>query len=152
MIQFQLNDKAVEADVPGETPLLWVLREEFGLTGSKFGCGGGYCGCCAVHLNGAAIRSCVTPISAAQGQKITTIEGLQEGDDLHPVQKAWIAQDVAQCGYCQAGQIMSAAALLKTNANPSDEEIDRGMEGNLCRCGSYHRIRLAVRTAAGGKV
>lgn len=152
MIQFQLNDKPVEADVPDETPLLWVLREEFGLTGSKFGCGGGYCGCCTVHLNGSAIRSCVTPIRAARGQDVTTIEGLKNGDTLHPVQKAWITHDVAQCGYCQAGQIMSAAALLDKNANPSDEEIDQGMEGNLCRCGSYHRIRLAVRTAAGGKV
>ena len=151
MIQFQLNDKPVEADVPDETPLLWVLREEFGLTGSKFGCGGGYCGCCTVHLNGSAIRSCVTPISAARGQDVTTIEGLKNGDTLHPVQKAWIAHDVAQCGYCQAGQIMSAAALLDKNANPSDEEIDQGMEGNMCRCGSYHRIRLAVRSAAGGK-
>lgn len=129
------------------TPLLWVLRDTLRLTGSKFGCGFGICGACTVHMDGEAVRSCMVPVSSAAGSRITTIEGLSP-DGAHPVQQAWMAENVPQCGYCQAGQIMSAAALLAKNASPTDEEIDRAMEGNLCRCGTYMRIRRAIHRAA----
>ena len=131
------------------SPLLWVLRDELGLVGTKYGCGIAQCGACTVHVNGTAIRSCVMPVSAVGDQEVTTIEGLANGAELHPLQKEWITQDVAQCGYCQAGQIMSAAALLATNASPTDEDIDQAMSGNYCRCGTYNRIRSAIHTAAG---
>ena len=135
----------VEADA--DTPLLWVLRDHVGLVGTKFGCGIAQCGACTVHANGNAVRSCSVPVSNAAGLSITTIEGLsKEGD--HPVQKAWIEHDVPQCGYCQSGQIMSAAALLDSNANPSDAEIDAAMSGNICRCGTYTRIKSAIKTAS----
>jgi isoquinoline 1-oxidoreductase subunit alpha len=129
------------------TPLLWVLRDSLGLTGSKFGCGFGICGACTVHLDGEAVRSCVLPVADADGRRITTIEGLSN-DGSHPVQRAWVEENVPQCGYCQAGQIMSAAALLAANASPSDPEIDAAMKGNLCRCGTYQRIRRAIHRAA----
>ncbi len=138
--------RAVEA--AADTPLLWVLRDNFGLTGTKFGCGGGYCGACTVHLAGAAVRSCQVPVSAVAGKRITTIEGLSPTGD-HPVQAAWIAEDVVQCGYCQVGQIMSAAALLATRAQPNDDDIDSAMSGNICRCGTYQRVRAAIHRAAG---
>ncbi|MDP6690582.1 MAG: (2Fe-2S)-binding protein [Alphaproteobacteria bacterium] len=128
-------------------PLLWYLRDELGLTGSKFGCGEALCGTCTVHLGGEAVRSCVTSVADAAGREVTTIEGL-DSDGNHPVQRAWRAENVPQCGYCQAGQIMQAAALLQANPDPSDEEIIEGMEGNICRCGTYQRIHAAVRTAA----
>ena len=131
------------------TPLLWVLREQLELTGTKFGCGIAQCGACTVHVNGAAIRSCITPVSAVAEQNISTIEGLALGpDQLHPLQQAWIDEQVPQCGYCQSGQLMSAAALLAQNASPSDAEIDDAMAGNICRCGMYSRIRKAIKTAA----
>jgi isoquinoline 1-oxidoreductase subunit alpha len=129
-------------------PLLWVLREDFGLIGTKFGCGQGVCGACTVHLNGAPIRSCLTQCAGATGLAVTTIEGLAYGNLLHPVQRAWTELRVAQCGYCQAGQMMSAAALLETTANPTDAQIDDAMVGNLCRCGTYERIRAAIKLAA----
>jgi isoquinoline 1-oxidoreductase alpha subunit len=135
-------------DILEDTPLLWVLRDSLGLVGTKYGCGVGSCGSCTVHLDGQPVRSCLVPAVAAAGQSITTIEGLAEGDELHPLQQAWIALDVPQCGYCQAGQIMSAAALLNDNPAPSDTEIDRAMSGNLCRCGCYVRIRQAIHDAA----
>jgi isoquinoline 1-oxidoreductase alpha subunit len=136
-------------DVDEATPLLWVLRDSLGLVGAKYGCGVAQCGACTVHLNGAAVRSCTLPVSAAAGQKITTIEGLAGKDGkLSAVQAAWIEHDVAQCGYCQAGQIMSATALLKTNPKPTDADIDAAMGGNLCRCGTYTRIRKAIHSAA----
>jgi isoquinoline 1-oxidoreductase alpha subunit len=141
--------RAIEVDDP-ETPLLWVLRDELGLTGTKYGCGVAQCGACTVHVNGKAVRSCVVAVSSVEGQPITTIEGLSPGAD-HPLQRAWVDVDVAQCGYCQAGQIMAAAALLKQRPEPSDEEITRAMAGNLCRCGTYPRIREAIRKAAGMK-
>ena len=128
-------------------PLLWALRENLGLTGTKFGCGMALCGACTVHLNGAPIRSCITPLAVVTEQKVTTIEGLG-GAELHPVQRAWLELDVPQCGYCQSGQIMSAAALLAGNPDPSDAEIDQAMAGNICRCGTYHRIRQAIHRAA----
>jgi isoquinoline 1-oxidoreductase alpha subunit len=146
-IEFQLNNKKIKADADPEMPLLWAIRDVIGLTGTKFGCGKALCGACTVHLNGEAIRSCVTPISAIAGQKITTIEGLSE-DGSHPVQKAWIDLKVPQCGYCQCGQIMSATALLNKTPNPSDAEIDEAMSGNLCRCGTYHRIKAAIKSVA----
>ncbi|MGH8623023.1 MAG: (2Fe-2S)-binding protein [Burkholderiales bacterium] len=130
-----------------ETPLLWVLRENLGLTGTKFGCGTALCGACTVHLNGEAVRSCTTQVSQVAGRKITTIEGLSR-DGSHPVQRAWVAEQVPQCGYCQAGQIMSAAALLARNRNPSDAEIERAMVGHICSCGTYNRVRKAIHTAA----
>ncbi len=137
-------------DVDPSTPLLWVLRDNFGLVGTKFGCGGGYCGACTVHLNGNPIRSCSVPVRAAAGKPITTIEGLASSDGtLHPLQEAWIEHDVPQCGYCQAGQIMSAAALLNKNSRPSESDINAALTGNLCRCGTYNRIRKAIHTAAG---
>jgi isoquinoline 1-oxidoreductase alpha subunit len=146
-ISFNLNGKTVSVTAEPDTPLLWVIRDEIGLTGTKFGCGAALCGACTVHLDGAPIRSCQTPVSAAAGQKVSTVESLSS-DNSHPLQKAWIAHDVPQCGYCQSGQLMSAAALLSTNKNPSDSDIDNAMSGNLCRCGTYNRIRAAIKTAA----
>jgi isoquinoline 1-oxidoreductase alpha subunit len=146
-IQFTLNGKPQTVDVNPNMPLLWVLRDTLGMTGTKFGCGMALCGACTVHIDGEATRSCVTPISTVSGKKIITIEGLSP-DRSHPVQKAWIEIDVPQCGYCQSGQIMSAAALLATKAQPSDAEIDDAMKGNICRCGTYQRIRQAVHRAA----
>ena len=148
-IKLSINGKSVEVDVDPETPLLWVLRDTVGLTGTKYGCGMALCGACTVHLDGEPIRSCVTPVSAVGEQQITTIEGLSS-DRSHPVQQAWIALDVPQCGYCQSGQIMSAAALLAKNPKPTDADIDAAMAGNLCRCGTYPRIRAAIHRAAGG--
>jgi isoquinoline 1-oxidoreductase alpha subunit len=140
------KDTAVNADE--STPILWALRDTLGMTGTKFGCGAALCGACTVHLNGSAIRSCVTPISAAAGQKITTIEAVATDRVGKAVQDAWVKHDVAQCGYCQSGQVMSATALLKTNARPSDADIDGAMAGNICRCGTYVRIRAAIKDAA----
>ncbi len=142
-----INNKDHQVDVAPDTPLLWVLRDHLNMPGTKFGCGIAQCGACTVHLNGNAIRSCSLPVSSIGDGKITTIEGLSEDGD-HPVQQAWLEHDVAQCGYCQAGQIMSAAALLERNSNPSDEEIESAMNGNLCRCGTYLRIKRAIKTAA----
>jgi isoquinoline 1-oxidoreductase alpha subunit len=147
MIKLNVNGKDVEADVEDDTPLLWVLRDTLGLTGTKFGCGMALCGACTVHLNGSPVRSCVTPVTAVGTQKITTIEGLSP-DRSHPVQKAWLELDVPQCGYCQSGQIMSAAALLAQKPIPTDQDIDVAMSGNLCRCGTYQRIRAAIHRAA----
>jgi len=145
-----VNGKAVTVDVPADMPLLWVIREVLNLPGTKFGCGMSLCGACTVHVNGAATRSCVTTIAEANGKQITTIEGLAS-NTLHPLQKAWMDVDVAQCGYCQAGQLMSAAALLKQHPNPTDAQIDAAMDGNICRCGTYLRIREAIHKAAVGK-
>lgn len=142
-----INGKNQQVDVDPGTPVLWVLRDHLNLTGTKYGCGIAQCGACTVHLDGEAVRSCQLPVSAVSDKKITTIEGLSEKGD-HPVQKAWLEHDVPQCGYCQAGQIMSAAALLKNNPKPSDSEIDAGMNGNICRCGTYTRIKAAIKTAA----
>ena len=142
-----INGEKKEVDVDPNTPLLWVLREDLDLVGTKYGCGMSQCGACTVHLNGAAVRSCVFPVSAVANQPITTIEGLSENGD-HPVQKAWLEEDVAQCGYCQSGQIMSAAALLNNNPNPSDEDIDLAMSGNICRCATYVRIKKAIKKAS----
>jgi isoquinoline 1-oxidoreductase subunit alpha len=142
-----VNGKPVEVEVEPGAPLLWVLRESLGLTGTKFGCGMSLCGACTIHLNGEATRSCVTPASAAVGKEITTIEGVS-ADLSHAVQKAWIAEDVPQCGYCQSGQIMSAAALLRAKPQPTDQDIDGAMSGNICRCGTYPRIRRAIHRAA----
>ena len=149
MAQYNLkiNGQTYKADVEPDTPLLWVLRDNLGLVGTKYGCGIAQCGACTVHLNDTATRSCVLPVSAVGSSKVTTIEGLSEKGD-HPVQLAWDEVDVAQCGYCQAGQIMTASALLKKNAKPSDQEIETAMNGNLCRCGTYHRIREAVKVAS----
>ncbi len=143
----KINGKSQEVDVDSSTPILWVLRDHLQLVGTKYGCGIAQCGACTIHLNGVAIRSCSLPIASVGGQEITTIEGLSENAD-HPLQKAWLEHDVPQCGYCQAGQIMNAAALLKNNPNPSDEEIDATMNGNICRCGTYTRIKSAIKTAA----
>ncbi len=146
----QVNGQSRTVDVAPDTPLLWVLRDHLDLVGTKFGCGIGQCGACTVHLDGVPARSCLTPVSTATAMKITTIEGLAEdAAHLHPVQEAWCELDVAQCGYCQAGQIMTAAALLKQNPNPSDEDIDSAMAGNLCRCATYYRIRQGIKHAAG---
>lgn len=142
-----INGEEREVEVAQDTPLLWVLRDHLNLPGTKFGCGISQCGACTVHLNGNAVRSCSLPVSAIGDNEITTIEGLSENGD-HPVQKAWLEHDVPQCGYCQAGQIMSASALLNRNPNPTDEEIDSAMNGNLCRCGTYLRIKRAIKTAA----
>jgi len=142
-----VNGKARELNVDPATPLLWALREQLGLTGTKFGCGMALCGACTVHVDGNAIRSCVTPVAAVAGKRITTIEGLSS-DRSHPVQQAWLQVQVPQCGYCQPGQMMSAAALLAVNSNPSDADIDDAMAGNLCRCGTYARIRKAIHVAA----
>lgn len=149
MITLKINGETREFNVDPATPILWVIREQAGLTGTKFGCGIAQCGACTVHLNGSPIRSCVTPLQAAMGQDITTIEGIAtKSGDLHPVQKAWIAEQVPQCGYCQSGQIMSAVALLNANPSPSDAEIDEAMNGNICRCGTYLRIRKGIKSAA----
>jgi len=147
MIDLNLNGRNVAVDVDTDMPLLWVLRDVLGLTGTKYGCGMALCGACTVHLDGAPVRACVTPVSAASGKRVTTIEGLSP-DNSHPVQRAWIELDVPQCGYCQSGQIMSAAALLAQTAQPSDAEIDAAMGGNICRCGTYQRIRAAIHRAA----
>ncbi|WP_034301276.1 (2Fe-2S)-binding protein [Herbaspirillum sp. RV1423] len=144
---FNLNGKQVTVQAEPDTPLLWVIRDEIGLTGTKFGCGVALCGACTVQLDGAPIRSCQTPVSAAAGKKVATVESLSK-DNSHPLQKAWIAHDVPQCGYCQSGQLMSAAALLRTNKNPSDADIENAMSGNICRCGTYNRIRAAIKSAA----
>ena len=141
-----VNGERHSVDVPPQMPLLWVLRDKLKLTGTKYGCGIAECGACTVHVDGVAMRSCVTPVAAVSGA-VTTIEGLATGPDLHPLQAAWMAHDVPQCGYCQSGQIMSAAALLADNPAPSDADIDRAMSGNYCRCGTYLRIRKAVRSA-----
>jgi isoquinoline 1-oxidoreductase subunit alpha len=152
--QLKINGKTVSVQADPDTPLLWVVRDEVGLTGTKFGCGGGFCGSCTVHLDGKPVRSCQTLLSAAAGKSVSTIESLSR-NNTHPLQKAWIAHDVPQCGYCQSGQLMSAAALLSQNKNPSDTDIDTAMKGNLCRCGTYVRVRAAIKTAAaemrGGK-
>jgi aerobic-type carbon monoxide dehydrogenase small subunit (CoxS/CutS family) len=142
-----VNGKVHEVDVSPQMPLLWVLRDKLKLTGTKYGCGIAQCGACTVHIDGAAVRACVVPVSAVTGA-VTTIEGLAPGGDLHPLQAAWIEHDVPQCGYCQSGQIMSAAALLASNRRPSDKDIDIALAGNYCRCGTYVRIRRAVHTAA----
>src|SRR5213594_3249529 len=147
MIKLKVNRKPQSVDVNPDTPLLWVLRENLGLTGTKFGCGMALCGACTVHLNGEAVRSCVTPVSRAAGKEVTTIEGLSS-DLSHPLQRAWIEKDVPQCGYCQSGQIMSAAVLLRENPHPTDADIDDAMSGNICRCGTYQRIRRAIHRAA----
>ena len=147
MISLNLNGGNTAVDVDADMPLLWVLRDILGLTGTKYGCGMALCGACTVHLDGQPVRSCVTPVSAASGKRVTTIEGLSP-DNSHPVQRAWIELDVPQCGYCQSGQIMSAAALLAQTAQPSDAEIDAAMAGNICRCGTYQRIRAAIHRAA----
>jgi isoquinoline 1-oxidoreductase alpha subunit len=147
-VKLNVNGTDHDVDVPDDQPLLWVLRDELNLVGTKFGCGMAQCGACTVHLNGTPVRSCSVPAVAAAGQKITTIEGLAQGGTLTAVQKAWIEHDVPQCGYCQAGQIMSATALLRQNKNPSDSDIDAFMSGNLCRCGTYLRIRKAIKSAA----
>ncbi|WP_299154064.1 (2Fe-2S)-binding protein [uncultured Christiangramia sp.] len=146
-ITLNINDKEHSFDIDPNTPLLWVLRDHLNLVGTKFGCGISQCGACTVHFNGNAVRSCQLPASSATGNKITTIEGLSENGD-HPVQKAWLEHDVPQCGYCQAGQIMSATALLKRNPNPTDSEIENAMNGNICRCGTYTRIKAAIKTAS----
>ena len=149
MIELKINGVSHKFNVDPATPLLWAIREQAGLTGTKFGCGIALCGACTVHLNGAPIRSCVIPVQAAAGQEITTIEGLASSDgDLHPVQQAWINEQVPQCGYCQSGQIMAAAALLNNNVSPSDKDIDEAMSGIVCRCGTYGRIRKGIKTAA----
>jgi len=146
-INFKLNGKAVEVDVDPKTPLLWVIRDTLGLTGTKYSCGMGICGSCTVHIDGETARSCVTPIESVQGKTIVTIEGLAQ-NGFHPVQKAWIEEEVPQCGYCQPGQIMAAVKLLEQNPNPSDADIDNAMSGVLCRCGTYQRIRKAIHTVA----
>jgi len=147
MITLNLNGRDTTLDVDEDMPLLWVLRDIAGLTGTKYGCGMALCGACTVHLEGAPVRSCVMPIRAASGKRVTTIEGLSS-DNSHPVQRAWIELDVPQCGYCQSGQIMSAAALLAQNPQPADADIDAAMAGNICRCGTYQRIRAAIHRAA----
>ena len=147
MIKLKVNDKAHSVDVDGDTPLLWVLRDVLGMTGTKFGCGQALCGACTVHLDGTAVRSCQTFVSDAAGAEVTTIEGLSS-DGNHPVQVAWRDLNVPQCGYCQVGQIMQAASLLKETPNPTDEDIDAAMSGNICRCGTYNQIRAAIKDAA----
>ena len=147
MISLDVNGKRHDLEVSGDMPLLWVLRENVGLTGTKFGCGLGQCGACTVHIDGVATRSCITPVSAIAGKKITTIEGLSSAGD-HPLQKAWIAEQVPQCGYCQSGQIMTAAALLEKNKKPTREQIVAHMNGNICRCGTYNHIVAAIQRAA----
>lgn len=147
--QLKVNGQSMQVDADSSTPLLWVLRDHLHLLGTKYGCGVGACGACTVHLNGRAMRSCQLPIAAVGAQAITTIEGITgAANEMHPVQKAWLELDVAQCGYCQTGQIMSAVALLKSNPNPSDTEIEAAMTGNICRCGTYLRIKAAIQTAA----
>lgn len=150
VINLNVNGKKQTVDVDPKTPMLWVLRDHLKLVGTKYGCGIAQCGACTIHIDGTAVRSCQLPASAAENKVITTIEGLSENGD-HPVQKAWLEHDVPQCGYCQAGQIMSAAALLNENPNPSDEQIVSAMNGNICRCGTYTRIKAAIKTAANSK-
>ena len=147
MLRLTINGRTEEVDIDPDTPLLWVLRDTLGLTGTKFGCGIAQCGACTVHVDGVATRSCSVPVSAVEGDKIVTIEGLSNNGSLHPVQRAWIAHDVPQCGYCQSGMIMAVAALLKENPQPSDADIDAAIT-NICRCGTYARIRTAIHTAA----
>jgi aerobic-type carbon monoxide dehydrogenase small subunit (CoxS/CutS family) len=147
VVKFTLNGKAQTVDAAPAMPLLWVLRDSLGLTGTKFGCGMSLCGACTVHINGQAVRSCVTPISTVAGKSVVTIEGLS-ADASHPIQQAWIEEDVPQCGYCQSGQIMTAAALLAKTSRPSDADIDEAMHGNICRCGTYDTIRSAIHRAA----
>jgi aerobic-type carbon monoxide dehydrogenase small subunit (CoxS/CutS family) len=147
MIKLTVNGEAREVDVDPQTPLLWVLRDHLDLTGTKFGCGIAQCGACTVHVGGVATRSCTTPVAAVAGREVVTIEGLS-ANAAHPVQRAWVELDVPQCGFCQSGQIMAAASLLQGNPRPSDAEIDQGLSGNLCRCGTYNRIRAAVKRAA----
>jgi isoquinoline 1-oxidoreductase alpha subunit len=151
MAVLNINGVNREVDVDPATPLLWVIREQLKLTGTKFGCGIAQCGACTVHLNGEPVRSCTTPLSRAIGAQITTIEGLSNGTELHPLQAAWIAEQVPQCGYCQSGQIMSAVALLRDHPQPTDADIDEAMRGNVCRCGTYQRIRKAIKRAAAGQ-
>lgn len=146
--ELNINQKTYQVNTAPETPLLWVIRDVIGLTGTKFGCGMAMCGACTVHVDGSAIRACSWPASAAIDKKITTIEGIAQEEKLHPVQQAWLDVDVAQCGYCQAGQIMSAVALLEKNNDPSEEEIEKAMKGNICRCGTYTRIKKAINQAA----
>lgn len=148
MIAITVNGKRREVDVAPSTPLLWVLRDTLALAGTKYGCGIAQCGACTVHVDGVATRTCVTPVSSVEGSEITTIEGLATAEGLHPVQQAWLDEDVVQCGYCQSGQVMSAAGLLADNDNPSDADIDEAMSGNICRCGTYGRIRCAIKRAA----
>ena len=143
-----INGKMRTVEAESDTPILWVLRDTVGLVGTKYGCGIAQCGTCTIHIDGQAMRSCIIPVSSVEGKKITTIEGLS-ADASHPLQEAWREHDVPQCGYCQAGQIMNAAALLSNNSNPSDEDIDNSMRGNICRCGTYNRIKAAIKTAAG---
>lgn len=151
MVQLTVNGQAETIDMDEGTPLLWAVREKLGLTGTKFGCGASLCGACTVHVDGEAVRSCVTLLADVEGKAVTTIEGVAAPDGtLHAVQEAWIKHQVPQCGYCQSGQIMSAVALLKDNPNPSDADIDSAMAGNICRCGMYTRIRAAIKTASGG--
>lgn len=145
--EININGKAHQVNVDPSTPILWVLRDHINLLGTKYGCGIAQCGACTIHLNGSAVRSCILPISTVGDKKLTTIEGLSERGD-HPVQQAWLEHDVPQCGYCQTGQIMSAAALLKDNASPTDADIDVAMNGNICRCGTYTRIKAAIKTAS----
>lgn len=152
MLNLIVNGREYQVDVAADTPLLWVIRENLGFTGTKFGCGIAQCGACTVHMNGAPIRSCVTPVSSAEGAQITTIEGLAGEQGLHPLQEAWIAEQVPQCGYCQSGQIMSAVALLRDNPDPDEAAIDQAMSGNVCRCGMYSRVKKAIRRAADGGV
>lgn len=147
IFNLQINGKEHQVDVAPNTPILWVLRDHVNLVGTKYGCGVSQCGACTVHIDGVAVRSCSLPVSTVAGKSITTIEGLSENGD-HPLQQAWLEHDVPQCGYCQAGQIMNAAALLENNPSPTDEEIDAAMDGNLCRCGTYLRIKAAIKTAA----
>ncbi len=152
MINLNVNGKQYSVDVAPDTPLLWVIRENLDLTGTKFGCGIAQCGACTVHLNGTPIRSCTTPVSSAEGAMITTIEGVASADALHPIQQAWIEEQVPQCGYCQSGQIMSAVALLRDNPAPTDGEIDAAMSGNVCRCGMYGRVKRAIKRVASNDV
>jgi isoquinoline 1-oxidoreductase subunit alpha len=148
MLSLNINGKTMQTDADADTPLLWVLRDHLAMTGTKFGCGMALCGACTVHINGAATRSCITPAGAAAGKRITTIEGIGASKEGKAVQAAWVENEVPQCGYCQSGQVMSAAALLAKNKRPSDAEIDATMSGNVCRCGTYNRIRAAIKTAA----
>ena len=150
-IRFNVNGKSVDVKAEADTPLLWVIRDEIGLTGTKFGCGQALCGACTVHLDGVPVRSCQTPVSAVEGKSVSTIESMASTDIGKKVQAAWIALDVPQCGYCQSGQIMSAVALLKSTPKPTDADIDNAMSGNICRCGTYPRIRAAIQMAAGVK-
>ena len=148
MVNLHINGRDIPVDADPSTPVLWALRDNLQMTGTKFGCGAALCGACTVHLNGAPVRSCITPISAAAGKKITTIEAMAADQIGRAVQDAWVRHDVPQCGYCQSGQVMSAAALLRTNRHPSDTDIDTAMAGNICRCGTYQRIRAAIKDAA----